>query len=148
MKRFDGVSGIRDVAKTHVQRLSRKYRDEAKYAEALAAITRNKELLADAKEAQSLTNSIYDGWAEAYLKKSPKDWEGALKVYDDALRQHPKDSHLENNAAVIWDQWARSYFGAKDWKSAIQIYEKGLTQFPNNFTLKNNLEYCKKQMTK
>jgi tetratricopeptide (TPR) repeat protein len=81
----------------------------------------------------------------ANFVKKP-DWQGATDVYEMALKQYPKDTHLTTNAVATWDRWAKTYFPPKDWAAAIKTYEKALKQFPNDSTLKNNLEYCKNEM--
>lgn len=78
-------------------------------------------------------------------EKSQQKWQAAVDVYSKGLKRYPKDSHLTNNATVLWDAWARTYFDSEDWDEAIRVYEKGLKTLPSSRLLKNNLKYCQQQ---
>jgi tetratricopeptide (TPR) repeat protein len=145
-KRFGDVAGMQAVVVGHVSWVAKQQEDAGRWEEALAAIERHADLLDDSKEVRELSLSVYDAWADSYLKQ--KDWEGALAVYDRALERFPKDGHLTNNAVATWNSWAMVFVDKKDWDGAIAVYEKGLAKFLDNHVLKNNLEYCREQKKK
>jgi hypothetical protein len=66
-------------------------------------------------------------------------------VYGRGLKEYPGERHLENNAAVVWDSWARTHWPAKDWDAAIKVHEHGLQQLSKNSVLKQKREYCQEQ---
>jgi tetratricopeptide (TPR) repeat protein len=144
MKRFPQLPEVKGVAKNHVGQTVQDLVTKQKYADALASIEAQADLLPNKDDAKTLAYPAYDAWADSLAKK--KDWQSAVDVYAKALKQFPKDGHLTNNAVFTWDSWAKTYFGAKDWAAAIKVYEKALQQFPDDGTLKNNLNYCKEQM--
>jgi tetratricopeptide (TPR) repeat protein len=145
-QRYPSLAAVDGIAQAHVQRVVAELRDAGKYAEGLAAIDANKDLLKNSNSAMGLVYSVYDRWAGSFTDK--KDWQGATDIYAKALKSYPKDGHLRNNAIATWNSWASTRMDAKDWAGAIKLYENGLMQFPDSGVLKNNLAYCKEQLKK
>jgi tetratricopeptide (TPR) repeat protein len=134
------------VAKNHVIGVVQELVGKEKYDEALKALDSQTDLLAKKEDAVNFSYIVYDAMASGRSKK--KEWQGAVDVYAEALKKHPKDSHLTNNALAAWDEWAKTFFPAKQWGDAIKVYENALKQFPDVSLLKNNLNYCQEQAKK
>jgi tetratricopeptide (TPR) repeat protein len=114
-----------------------------KYANALSKVDEHKTLLG-AEYAHRMAIMVIDTEAQGHCRK--KEWEKAVRVYVEALKQRPGDSHLTNNLTVAYDSWARSHTKTSDWAAAIRIYEQGLAILPESGLLQNNLRYVQQQM--
>jgi len=71
LTRFESSSEVRDVAVNHVGRVVAGLRQDGKFKEALAAVDRHAELLRKLKkpdEIEALSVSVYDAWAETFIK--------------------------------------------------------------------------------
>jgi tetratricopeptide (TPR) repeat protein len=66
-----------------------------KYAKAIEVIAFGRELAPKEEKLRNNTIALYDEWAKASIDR--KDWAGAIRVYEKALRDLPGDKHLENN---------------------------------------------------
>jgi tetratricopeptide (TPR) repeat protein len=95
LQRFPNDKDVQDVAKGHVQRVVRKFRDAGKFEEALAVVDRHKDVLKDADEAKDLAVGVYDAWARTFFKD--KRWAEAIAIYDKGLLRFPDASLLTNN---------------------------------------------------
>lgn len=146
LERFSALKGVRDVGRSHIQRIVQDLARQAKYDDALAAAQAGKALLKDEAELGEVSAGVYDTWAGEHRNK--KDWQRATDVYAQGLKKFPKERRLEQNAVAAWYQWAKTYMDSKDWNGAIKVYEKALEQFPTNGTLKNNLKFCQQQLDK
>jgi tetratricopeptide (TPR) repeat protein len=148
VQRFPDIRGVKDLALSHLKRETKKCKDEGKFEDALALLTRHQEHMADPKDARHLRHGVYDSWADSLMKKNPKDWSGATSVYDRALKESPDDSSLQSSAIRIWGQWAQAQSDAKDWAGAIKTYEEALRRFPKSISLQNSLAHCKRQVAR
>jgi tetratricopeptide (TPR) repeat protein len=146
--RFPDVPDVAEMARDHVPLLVQKLRNDAKYPEALAALDRHWDLLqelhgpkAEAERGQ-IGGDVYHVWAGGHQKK--KEWEKALEVYEKGMRHLPKERDLRENAAGVYDAWARTFWdkGKKDWDGGIAIYDQGIKRFPDSSLLKGNKKYC------
>ncbi len=143
MSRFTNIPEVQDAAERYVAQVSRELCAENQYEEAIAAIGRSKHLFSDDRKIQNSIRAAYDAWAQGYIHQ--KEWEQALAIYREALKNY-KDSHFKHNAVATWHAWAKTYIDAENWAEAIAIYEKSLEQFPKEHTFKNNIKYCRQKM--
>ncbi len=144
--RFNTYQEVKDVAAGVHQRIIRDLSDKTKYDDALVAARRAGKLLNDPEKAAELVRFAVDNRAQAHLKKN--EWQAAIDAYADALRQFPKDQHLENNLQAAWDQWANSFSKKRDWAGALDVYEKSLAQLADPSGTENNIAYSVQEWTK
>ena len=146
LRRFATITGLADVAESHVQQVVRKLTGQAKYDDALIALDQSKGLLKEETDVASIAGIVYDAWATEHQKA--KEWQKAVDVYGKGLERFPKDEHLEQSAVATWNQWAETFMDTRDWAGAITIYEKAVEKYPDDSVLKNNLEFCQQQLEK
>ncbi len=140
-KKLQDVQGVGAVLQNHVHRVVQQMSQKGKYEEALSALERYQELIA---EPATIAASVYDTWADSLVRK--KNWQAAVDVYGKALKKYPADSHLSHNATAVWDRWAQTFIAQKDWAKAVDVYQKALLCLPGNSLLQNNLAYCQQKM--
>jgi tetratricopeptide (TPR) repeat protein len=80
-------------------------RDARRFEDALRAIEVHAHLLRDRDEAHQLSLAVYDAWVVEL--RTSHDWDGAVDVYEQALRRFPRDRHLENNLIYSVQEGAR-----------------------------------------
>ena len=83
----------------------------------------------------------YQKSSEASKLYNENDYEGAIKLYDEAIQFNPYDYNLYNNRG-------RSYYGSKQYEKALKDFDKALELNPNCNAAKNNLEKCLKAVRK
>lgn len=130
LEKHGDVESIKRTAHSYVIRLVNRLRKEKKYTAALKTITRCKPFLDSEESAVRLTQGLYDFWAKGHIKE--QQWEQALSVYENALKQYPGDSHLTNNSQATWDRWARGHMKTRQWSKAADVYAKAMAQLPES----------------
>ena len=146
LAKFPGLDDVKRSARNHVARAVAEAAEKGKYEDAIALLDASKDLLSREADSVEIARSVYDRWADA--KRDAKDRQGAADVYAAALKRHPGDGHLTQNAVAFWDEWAKTFFPAKDWDAAIAVYDKALAQFPSDGVLKGNRAYAVQQKGK
>lgn len=73
-----------------------------KYAKAIEVIAVGRELAPKEEKLRHNTLALYDEWAKVSMDR--KDWAGAIRIYEHALRELPGDKHLANNLAFCRKQ--------------------------------------------
>jgi len=137
------VLALRQAAQSHYFHLVDDLARQEKFAEAIAAAERSRELLNEGEAIRKLQVHAYDAWAAQFRKKM--EWRKSLDIYAKALETLPKDPTLVNNEQATWFGWADSYMKDKKWAMAIEIYEMALLRYPGNSSFENNIKYCKQE---
>ncbi|HKB35533.1 MAG TPA: hypothetical protein VKD72_03710, partial [Gemmataceae bacterium] len=146
--RFPDVPDVAEIARDHVPLLVQKLRNDGMYPDALAALDRHWDLLQELHGSKAeaerghIGQDVYQVWAGGHKKK--KKWENALEVYEKGMKHLPKERDLREQAAGVYDAWARTYWdkGKKDWDGGIAIYDRGIKRFPDSSLLKDNKTHC------
>jgi tetratricopeptide (TPR) repeat protein len=73
-----------------------------KYAKAIEVIAFSRELTPKEEKLRHNTIALYDEWAKVSIDR--KDWAGAIRVYEQALRELPGEKHFANNLAYCRQQ--------------------------------------------
>lgn len=73
-----------------------------KFAKAIEVIAVGRELAPREEKLRHNTLALYDEWAKVSIER--KDWAGAIRVYEQALRELPGDKHLAINLAFCRQQ--------------------------------------------
>jgi tetratricopeptide (TPR) repeat protein len=68
-----------------------------KYAKAMEVLAVGRELVPNEPALRQNTLALFDTWAKVSMDR--KDWAGAIRVYEQALRELPGDKHMANNLA-------------------------------------------------
>jgi tetratricopeptide (TPR) repeat protein len=137
---------VNSVAVNHVRRVVHRHVEARRYTDARTSITRYAALLSGKGEARDLAVGVYD--AEARELQEAGHWQGAVKVYVQALETYRQDGHLTNNLRATCDLAARPHINVGHWNEAIAVYEEGLKVLPSDPHLTHNLDYCKQQRAK
>src|SRR5262249_37358354 len=122
LRRFDTVPAVRAVAAGYVWSVVKTMIAAGRYEEALAFIDRCGDLLSDKDAGRRLAVAVYDAWADSLAEK--KDHEGAIRVYRDARKRHPRETHVARRAAERVEAWVNDRAGQGAWDDALDLYEK------------------------
>ena len=71
------------------------YQQKGEFSKAVEILRRGHSLNASDGRFKNNTVAVYDAWANTHVKQ--KDWDGAIRVYEEALKHLPGDGHLSNN---------------------------------------------------
>jgi tetratricopeptide (TPR) repeat protein len=93
-RRFPDAASAEEAAWSFAVRRVEALAKEKKYAEAVAAVT-PLEPLVGPKKLPELGGHAYDRWARTFMDR--KDWEGAIRIYQDGLKAYPNESLMKNN---------------------------------------------------
>jgi tetratricopeptide (TPR) repeat protein len=140
---FREIEYLKEAGTLCARRALDKLLDDEKYDDAIAALDRYKPLLADQAARDEVGGMVYDRRGRELVGR--QEYEQAVKVYADGLKQFSSSDLLQNNVVVAWDRWAGEAMKNKDWKEAIRIYELALESLGKNAHIEHNLAICRKK---
>jgi tetratricopeptide (TPR) repeat protein len=140
---FTGIEYLDEAGKLCARRALDKLLDAGRFDEAKAAVERYQPLLSGDADRHEIGGMVVDAWGRTLIRQ--KNWEQAVKVYADGLKQYPTSELLKHNVVTAWDAWAREAMRDKDWREAIRIYELALEALGDNTHLKHNLAVCRRR---
>jgi tetratricopeptide (TPR) repeat protein len=73
-----------------------------KHSKAIEVIAFSREMAPKEDKLRHNTIALYDDWAKGSIDRN--DWVGAVRIYEQALRELPGDKHLANNLAYCRQQ--------------------------------------------
>jgi tetratricopeptide (TPR) repeat protein len=117
-----------DLVAGHVYWIVKRLRKDGRHEEALAAVDRHVELVADGDALKDLALSSVDARAEQLRKAGECD--KALVVYETALGRWPADPHLAQNLTYTAQEGAKQILSKADEAEALKFVARAVERFP------------------
>lgn len=105
--------------------------------EGLSRIPGHAQLQEQYRQAQDSLRSALNGWVVELA--NAEQFDHALGVLRQALRQFPEDPLMRENKRNIFDAYGVSLANSGQHEQAVAVFEQGLREFPGDLTMTKNL---------
>lgn len=144
MPRFPNIKSVQEAGGKNTAREVEKLIKAGQFQQAQTMLNASKEFFTKKSQYDNRVVNLYHYWSNQFSDKD--DFESAVNIYNDALKNHPGNSTLKNNAIATWHVWAKPFLTKEQCSKAIEIYEDGLLKIPGASLFKNNISYCQSIM--